>query len=116
MKKTNTFEIPQDILDITRQCHCELTDYHEFDISITVNKEGEVMVRDMLGLWADERFTQEIIPAEAWSMIRAWWKSQQDRLDAVRRKTLIEQDIVALQKELNAIDRVAEKKKWFWQN
>jgi hypothetical protein len=113
MKKTNTFEIPQDILDITRQCHWELSDYHEFDLSITVNKEGEVMVRDMLGLW-DSDYATDRQPDVAWKLIRKWWADEEENIAAKQTKRDIENQITQLQKELGTLESTAKKKKWFW--
>jgi hypothetical protein len=108
-------EIPQDIIDITRECQWELTWYAEFDLSISVDKEGKVMIRDMLGVWSGDRCSEDLHPDEAWSMIRKWWSNEQEMIDAERKKCAIEKNITDLQKELSALHKLAEKKKWFWQ-
>ena len=106
-------EIPQDIIDINRECVWELTEYAEFDISISVDKQGKAVLRDMLGMWNSE--CDDLQPEVAWNMIRKWWSNEQERVNAARRKEHIENKIKVLQEELTAIDEIAEKKKWFWQ-
>jgi len=108
------FEIPQDIIDITRQCHWELSDYHEFDISLTVSKDGKVMVRDMLGLWADDKYEEDLMPEEAWSTIRKWWADEEENIAAKQTKQDIKNQIAELQKDLETLETTAKKKKWFW--
>ena len=108
-------EIPQDIIDITRECQWELTQYAEFDLSLSVNEKGEIIVRDMLGVWSGEQCAEDLNPLEAWSMIRKWWKDEQEQIDAERKKCEIEKNIVALQNELDTLHKLAQKKKWFWQ-
>ena len=108
------FEIPQDIIEITRQCHWELSDYHEFDISLTVSKNGKVMVRDMLGLWADDKYTEDLMPEEAWSIIRKWWADEEENISAKQTKQDIKNQIAELQKDLETLETTAKKKKWFW--
>ncbi len=108
-------EIPQDIIDITKECQWELTQYAEFDLSLSVDDKGQIVVRDMLGVWSGDRCSEDLTPTEAWIMIRKWWSDEQEQIKAERKKCAIEKNIKALQNELNTLHKLAEKKKWFWQ-
>ena len=107
-------EIPQDIIDITKECQWEIPQYAEFDISITVSREGEIMVRDMLGVWSGDKCSVDLTPEEAWSIIRKWWENEQDNIAAVEYKNKLEEQITKLQYEVEKLNKTAKKKKWFW--
>jgi hypothetical protein len=105
-------EIPQDIIDINRECVWELTEYAEFDISISVDKQGKVVIRDMLGMWSSQ--CNDLQPEVAWELIRKWWADEEENIAAKQTKRGIEKQIAQLQKDLDTLESTAKKKKWFW--
>ena len=114
-------EIPQDIVDITRKCQWEFTEYAEFDLSISVTKEGEILIRDMLGLWAGDRCSEDLTSEEAWTMIRKWWIDEAESRKTLEAKAQLEFEIMMKQEEVSdleekvkALNKKAERKRWFW--
>jgi len=108
-------EIPQDILDIMHKTQHEHAEYCEFGIDITVDSKGVLKVRDMMGMWTnDKQWTSELEPAVAWDLIRKWWRDEEDNLLHQKMKKDIERQIDTLQGELKALENTAKKKKWFW--
>ena len=110
-----SIQIPQDIIDIMRECHWEHDSrYCEFDRSLAITKEGKILVKDGIGAWANERYAEEMQPEEAWSIIRTWWASEAENRDAQAEKLAIENKIAMLQKDLEKLENTAKKRKWFW--
>lgn len=107
-------EIPQDILDIIHKTQYEHDEYCEFGIDITVDREGDIKVRDMMGIWTDKYHAEDLAPAKAWDLIRKWWRDEEDNLLHQKMKRDIEKQIDTLQGELKALENTAKKKKWFW--
>jgi len=108
-------EIPQDILDIIHKTQYEYDDeYCEFSVDITVDKTGNIKVRDLMGIWTDEHHAEDLEPAKAWDLIRKWWKNEQDNISAFKHKRELERQIAKLQSEVENLNKTAKKKKWFW--
>ena len=106
-------EIPSDIMDIMRVAP-EYAEYVEFDISIGVDAKGQIVVRDMIGVWANADYGKDFLPDQAWAIIRKWWANEQDGLAAKEEKARIEKQIESLQAELKGLENTAKKRKWFW--
>tara|TARA_S200002703_G_scaffold421_1_gene716 strand:+ start:531 stop:860 length:330 start_codon:yes stop_codon:yes gene_type:complete len=105
-------EIPQDILDIMHKTQFEHDEYCEFDLSINISREGNIIVRDLLGVWDDTCVDR--LPDTAWQMIRKWWASELESMEARKEKTAIETQINELQAQLESLNTEAKKKKWLW--
>ena len=108
-------EIPQDVLDIMREC-CWENDgkYCEFDISLSITKDGDIQVKDGIGLWGGDMYAEDMQPTTAWETIRKWWEDEADNIKAQQAKKSIESQIAELQKDLVNLESTAKKKKWFW--
>ena len=106
-------EVPQDIVDITKKCQWDLIEYAEFDISIAIDKNGLICVRDMMGMW-DNDFGTDRQPDVAWELIRKWWADEEENIAAKQTKQEIKNQIAELQKDLETLETTAKKKKWFW--
>ena len=107
-------EIPQDIIDILHDTQYVHDEYFEFGIDVSVSREGEVRVRDMLGTWQGSNYATDMKPEVAWETIRKWWANEQENLSAQGEKAKIEEQIVALQTKLKGLEERAKKKKWLW--
>ena len=105
-------EIPQDILEILRICQYEKDEYCEFDLSLTVSREGDVMIRDLMGYW--ESTGKDVTPEECWKLVRKWWENEQDNIAAAEHKKELEKQIAKLQNEVENLNQTAKKRKWFW--
>jgi|TARA_B100001939_G_scaffold43777_1_gene33837 hypothetical protein len=105
-------EIPQDILDIMHKTQFEHDEYCEFDLSITISREGNIVVRDLLGVWDEPGVDR--LPHTAWQIIRKWWASELENMEAQKERTAIETQIDELQAQLESLKAKAEKKKWLW--
>jgi hypothetical protein len=106
-------DIPSDVIDIMRVAP-EYAEYVEFDISIGVNDKGQLVVRDMLGVWANDKYGEDFLPDQAWAILRKWWANEQEGLAAKEEKAKIQKQIEALQAELEGLENTAKKRKWFW--
>jgi hypothetical protein len=112
-RKMQILEIPQDIIDITKKCQWDLIEYAEFDLSIAIDKNGDIGVRDMIGVW-DPDYATDRQPDVAWELIRKWWADEEENIAAKQTKRDIENQIAQLQKDLGTLESTAKKKKWFW--
>lgn len=107
-----SIEIPQDIIEILRVCQYERDEYCDFDISLTVSREGNVVVRDLMGYWEDTG--EDVTPENCWKLIRKWWENEQENIAATEHKKALEKQIAKLQKEVENLNQTAKKRKWFW--
>ena len=107
-------EIPSDILDIMHKTQYEHDEYFEFGLDISVTREGEFVIRDMMGMWQGSDYARDMKPEIAWNTIRKWWANEQDNMSAQAKKDEIKEQIKALQSKLDGLEETAKKRKWFW--
>ena len=105
-------EIPQDILDIMHKTQYEHDEYCELGVDISVSRQGNIVVRDMMGMWDAD--CKDRLPDTAWQMIRKWWANEQDMIEAKGEKEAIEKKIAELKQKLDTFDEKAKKNKWHW--
>ena len=107
-------DIPSDILDIMRKTQYEHDEYIEFGLDVSINREGEFVIRDMMGMWQGSDYAKDMKPEEAWPAIRKWWANELDSMSAQAKKDEIKEQIKALQSKLDGLEETAKKRRWFW--
>lgn len=105
-------EIPQDIVDIVRECQWEHSEYTEMCIDLSVSKDGKIVIRDMIGCW--DELGEDRTPTIAWQKIRTWWANEEANRNHFAKREELNAEIKRLQKQVEDLDNTAKKRKWFW--
>ena len=105
-----TLTIPADILMIVDRAKVV---WDDFDFTIFI-QDGTPHFCDMVGYWDDGKY-HDRTPEQTWTLVRKWWKENKDNVefdeDVVKAKETLEK----AQKELNALEKKAKNKGWyFW--